>query len=208
MPVPGSYLMPKSMCSSRLDRNLMQRTNHFGGWATAKIQCRFGRIEIELKWLEMSIFRRKKTIRNLSHLPSSSVCCTWPFGWKEDILPINQLSKFGKIPVDKTYFLFTTYWIYELAQEKKSLQFLSETTSQPSIKAIQASVMPKPKLPLRAKFFLRSSYSFTFKPFSKISSQERLGGPPTGIFVQQTEEFRSHVRDGSDRLIDIYVVSY
>ena len=29
--------------------------------------------------------------------------------------------------------------------------------------------MPKPKLPLRAKFFFRSSYSLTFRPFSRIS---------------------------------------
>ncbi len=88
---------------------------------------------------------------------------------------------------------FSQYWIYELVQEKTALDFLSETTSQPSIKSIQASVMPKPKLPLRAKFFLRSSYSLTFKPFSKISLQQRLGGPQLAeLFVEKNEEFLSH----------------
>ena len=36
--------------------------------------------------------------------------------------------------------------------------------------------MPNPKLPFLAKFFFRSSYSFTLRPFSKISFGTRLDG--------------------------------
>ena len=52
----------------------------------------------------------------------------------------------------------------------KEVKCLQATQDSPSKVSDQDSVMPKPKLPFLAKFFFRSSYSFTFRPFSKISS--------------------------------------
>ena len=163
------------------------------GLSYSKNPVPFGGIEIELTWLEMSIFRRKKLFEICPICRAALFVAPDLLDEKKIFSPSTSWASLEKSQWTKRTSSSLRIESMNWFRKKNALQFLSETTSQPSIKAIRASVMPKPKLPLRAKFFLRSSYSLTFKPFSKISSQQRLGGPPTEIFVQQTEEFRSTI---------------